>query len=115
MSSIPMTASERAPRTTLTDSQIARLETELQQELRWLTGTTALEWLGQAAEARGPEVNGGARMHNRFHQVLDALDRIKNGTYGVCRSCHKPIPFRRLEIVPETTTCIACHPAASRA
>ena len=112
MTSIPQTpGGAAAVSRSLTESQLAQLESELKQELRWLTGMTSLEWFGEAAETRTAAVNGGSRMHDRLNQVLEALDRIKSGTYGICTSCRKPIPFRRLEIVPETTMCMACHPA----
>jgi len=112
MTSVPMTPGAAPVGRSLTESQLALLEGELKRELRWLTGTTALEWFGEAAESQSAALNGGSRKHDRLNQVLEALDRIKSGTYGICKSCRTPIPFRRLEIVPETTMCIACHPAA---
>ncbi len=33
-------------------------------------------------------------------EIDDALDRIKNGTYGVCEGTGKPIPKKRLEVFP---------------
>jgi RNA polymerase-binding transcription factor DksA len=47
-------------------------------------------------------------MHNRLNQVLEALDRIAAGTYGICILCRGPIPFERLEVIPETGTCVRC-------
>ena len=32
--------------------------------------------------------------------IDDALERIKNGTYGVCEGTNKPIPKARLEVFP---------------
>jgi RNA polymerase-binding protein DksA len=37
-----------------------------------------------------------------------ALQRIEDGTYGVCRSCGQPIGAERLEALPWTTQCIDC-------
>ena len=44
-------------------------------------------------------------------QLEDALARIKDGTYGICRVCAKPIPLARLEAVPTTTLCVPCKQA----
>ena len=45
----------------------------------------------------------------RLLQAIDAaLQRIENGTYGICRSCGRPIDPERLEALPWTTQCIDC-------
>ncbi|MDX1642444.1 MAG: TraR/DksA C4-type zinc finger protein [Balneolaceae bacterium] len=36
-----------------------------------------------------------------------ALERIKNGTYGICRATGQPIEKERLEFAPHTRYCIA--------
>jgi DnaK suppressor protein len=41
-------------------------------------------------------------------KVKEALDRIDNGTFGVCESCGKPISEKRLMARPVTTQCIEC-------
>lgn len=38
-----------------------------------------------------------------------ALDRMKQGTYGICRSCGDRIAFRRLLALPEARCCIRCE------
>lgn len=38
-------------------------------------------------------------------QLDDALQRIENGTYGICRVCELLIPKERLEAVPTAQTC----------
>jgi RNA polymerase-binding protein DksA len=43
----------------------------------------------------------------------EALDRIKNGTYGICRKCEKSISKERLEAVPHATLCIKCKKSRS--
>jgi RNA polymerase-binding protein DksA len=45
----------------------------------------------------------------RLLQAIDsALQRIENGTYGICQSCGQPIGAERLEALPWTTQCIDC-------
>ena len=41
-------------------------------------------------------------------KVKEALERIDNGTYGICESCGKPISEKRLIARPVTTECIEC-------
>ena len=50
----------------------------------------------------------GAANANRLTMISNALDRIRQGTYGKCLSCGKDIPEERLESVPEAFLCIAC-------
>jgi DnaK suppressor protein len=41
-------------------------------------------------------------------QIEDALGRLKEGHYGDCEHCNKPIPLARLQAVPYATLCIEC-------
>ena len=43
-----------------------------------------------------------------LHHLNEALERIENKTYGICRSCSKQIQTKRLEAVPHATQCIEC-------
>jgi YteA family regulatory protein len=45
----------------------------------------------------------------RWRNISHALERIEDGTYGVCRQCQKAIDPQRLEAVPETSLCIDCQ------
>lgn len=46
---------------------------------------------------------------NKFIRHLDdALGRIKDGTFGLCRVCGELIPHARLKEVPHTTQCVNC-------
>ena len=40
--------------------------------------------------------------------IEEALRRIENGTYGVCRDCGEPIAEPRLRAIPWTRVCITC-------
>lgn len=41
-------------------------------------------------------------------QIEEALGRFREGIYGNCENCDKPIPLARLQAVPYATTCIDC-------
>ncbi len=42
-------------------------------------------------------------------EVLLALKRIDDGTYGICVNCGKPIPEKRLEAIPWAARDIKCE------
>jgi DnaK suppressor protein len=41
-------------------------------------------------------------------EVDEALDRIKDGTFGICEECGEPIGLKRLEVIPNARYCIQC-------
>ena len=48
---------------------------------------------------------------NSEHVLADidaALNRIEEGTYGICTNCGEPIAVERLEALPWATLCIDC-------
>ena len=40
--------------------------------------------------------------------IEEALSRIEQGTYGVCRDCGEPVASARLNAIPWTRSCITC-------
>jgi DnaK suppressor protein len=41
-------------------------------------------------------------------KIKEALQRIEDGTYGICESCEEEISDERLKARPVTTLCIEC-------
>jgi DnaK suppressor protein len=41
-------------------------------------------------------------------EITEALNRIRNGTFGRCEECQATIPKARLQAVPYTRHCVAC-------
>lgn len=41
-----------------------------------------------------------------LESIDEALQAMKEGTYGTCQVCGKTIPYERLEIVPTALTCV---------
>ncbi len=48
------------------------------------------------------------RAQSKLESLHAALRKAEAGSYGVCERCGKAIDPARLEILPETTRCIAC-------
>jgi len=41
-------------------------------------------------------------------EIRKSLQRIEEGTYGVCENCGKQIDTKRLEAYPEAERCVSC-------
>jgi DnaK suppressor protein len=48
------------------------------------------------------------REHKLIKKIKKALERIENGTFGICDSCGEEISIKRLKARPVTTQCIEC-------
>jgi RNA polymerase-binding transcription factor DksA len=44
----------------------------------------------------------------RLNNIEDALNKIEDGSYGICNVCHQQIDEDRLDILPETNLCSNC-------
>lgn len=115
----------------LNDKQIERLRKKLIQEKNELQGTAKAgenEILSRmslrdtvdelstvdnhpadlATELHEREKDLAFEAHNgeRLEEVNAALERIEAGAYGICATCHEPIPYDRLSALPNTKYCI---------
>jgi RNA polymerase-binding transcription factor DksA len=45
---------------------------------------------------------------SEHHELLRALQRMDEGTYGTCVRCGRPIPLGRLQVMPATQHCLGC-------
>ncbi len=65
----------------------------------------------QATDNFGTELNLdlASGEQRRLNEIVDALKRIEDGTYGICETCKKPISAKRLKAVPYARCCIKCQ------
>lgn len=47
-------------------------------------------------------------LEKSLEDIDGALKRIEDGTYGICKYCHKPISVKRLIARPVASACMAC-------
>lgn len=68
------------------------------------------DWEEQAQELENEEVLGALDDAARAEIVgiRAALDRIRQGRYGLCTSCGEAIAPRRLQALPTTPLCVDC-------
>ena len=87
-----------------------RLEAEVAEDLDGEVGAHGVDnHLGDmASETYDRELEEGLDegVRETLHQIESALQRIDDGTYGVCEIDDKPIPEDRLRAIPWTTRCI---------
>lgn len=73
----------------------------------------ALDEVQHAAE-RELAIRNLDRESHLLRNVKAALQRIEDGTYGVCLHCEEEISPKRLEAVPWAPFCIRCQEIADR-
>ena len=81
------------------------------EALNELPGQTVFPDLGDQATAE-IDRNFMLRLKGREQKLLkkieEAMERIDQGTFGICDKCGMEIDIRRLEARPVTTMCIEC-------
>ncbi|TMV46642.1 molecular chaperone DnaK [Paenibacillus mesophilus] len=61
--------------------------------------------LGSEVFERGKDIALNEHEEHHLSEVMDALERMKEGTYGKCAICGTAIPYERLQAVPDTEYC----------
>ena len=49
------------------------------------------------------------QIEGKVEKIDEALEKLNEGTYGICESCGDPIHAERLEALPYATRCITCQ------
>lgn len=85
-------------------SKLSEIDEDLKEH-----GTEA-DFEERATEIAGDEVLEGLGVQGlkEAQQIKAALQRIEDGTYGICVRCEEEIPEKRLELLPHTPLCASC-------
>jgi len=110
----------------MTKSEINRFKQILeakQAELAWVLrnregiaiekSPDALDEVQHAAE-REMAIRNLDRESHLLRNVRAALQRISDGTFGICVHCEEEISPKRIQAVPWTAYCIRCQEMADR-
>lgn len=64
-----------------------------------------------ASDERDREINFilNDREREKLHAIDEALERIKDKSYGICESCEGEIHLGRLKVLPFTRLCVKCQ------
>jgi len=87
------------------ESNIARLE----DEYREILANDQVNDMEDRASLESENMHHDALIEQQKHElseVIHALAKIKNGTYGICEESAHPIPVARLRAEPHTRYCI---------
>lgn len=50
----------------------------------------------------------GDRDREKLSEIEDALERLRDNSYGVCEECGEPVAEERLRALPATRVCVEC-------
>jgi len=94
------------------DALLKQVESN-EADLRLMEAEREPEFEEQAQEERDALVLAGLddRSSAEVAAIGVALDRIAEGTYGVCGGCGQPIAEARLRALPTTPLCVDCATA----
>jgi DnaK suppressor protein len=102
----------------LSEGRLAQLRAMLEEQREFrLDQLTELHrpWPHGPLSTTDPEIFRslvvGAR--EALREVQSALWRMDVGRYGRCVACDRPVEMERLEILPQTALCMACHRQAA--
>jgi DnaK suppressor protein len=56
-----------------------------------------------------------ATAESALDEIDAALQRLEEGSYGICECCVEPIPWERLEALPMSRLCATCQYVAESA
>ncbi|MGN7246849.1 TraR/DksA family transcriptional regulator [Janibacter anophelis] len=133
----PVTAAKlvvREDESPWTAKELKEVRAELEAEIQRLTEeistaeTDLNEFLKEPIDGAGDDqADAGAKSFEREHELSlvagartgleqnqHALDRLEDGTYGVCESCGNPIGKLRLQAYPRATLCMSCKSRQER-
>jgi DnaK suppressor protein len=121
-----MVTSTRGKRASLTTEFRQRLKA-MRTDLARTLATTDDELTAVEIQQPGEVAEGAAaaivrdllsRLDGRERHELDEVDaaqrRLQAGVFGVCESCHRTIPLKRLRAVPTARLCATCQAREER-
>lgn len=83
-----------------------QFNTDLQQRIDHVLDTGDQATLDMA---EGLDLSLLEMRNKNLKAINDALQRLKEGTYGICEACGSEIPEKRLKVMPFTPFCVACQ------
>jgi|SRR5437870_3481095 len=63
----------------------------------------------QIVASRNLDALSHERLSRRAKELANALERVRDGSYGICEECGSTIPVARRRALPGVTTCVQCQ------
>ncbi len=111
----------------LTPDELRKFETDLLERRRTLLGdfqsiedgeardvsdvssfSTHLADLGSDRASSDLSLGRQESASGEIREIDEALERIRDGSFGLCETCDKPIVRERLEAIPYARLCLPC-------
>ncbi len=77
--------------------------------------STSFSEMGKDEDANASEVEEytdnlavETTLEKQLKEIIEALERIRTGTYGKCENCNSEIPIDRLMVYPAAKKCMTC-------
>lgn len=70
--------------------------------------------LGTDAMEREQSFLLAANLNRTVTEIDEALRRVRNGGFGLCETCGKPIETKRLSALPYARNCLRCQETVDR-
>lgn len=92
------------------EKRLSSLQERLASIKRDVTQAHSVDSADQAQERENDEVVDaiGNETARSIRIIQSALERMDDGSYGLCDNCGQSIAAARLQIIPETTQCVDC-------
>lgn len=92
------------------EAKLKELEDRVQRIDSRLSDPGVADWEENAVLHSNDEVLEGLgdMSEKDIHEIRLTLNRIDNGSYGICVGCGGEIPKARLAVLPFTSTCVTC-------
>jgi DnaK suppressor protein len=92
------------------EARLGEMQARLASIKREVTQSHSGDSAEQAQERENDEVVDaiGNETAQSIRVIQAAIERIDDGTYGICDRCGEEIGEARLEAIPEATRCVNC-------
>jgi RNA polymerase-binding protein DksA len=124
----------REDETPWTDAELAELRAEIESDIAQLRGELEqarhelVDLMRDSGDGAGDDqADAGAKTYEREQEIAladnaremlrqneHALERLDDGSYGVCEMCGQPIGKLRLQAAPRATLCMPCKQKQER-
>ena len=85
-----------------------------EKEIRDFTGLGPLDTIDLSCFTASKEslITSASQNRTRLHMIEQALERMTDGSFGVCVDCGAAIRLKRLQALPWASHCIECQEQA---
>jgi DnaK suppressor protein len=85
-----------------------------EKEIRDFAGPVPLDSIDLTCFTASKEslIMSASQNRNRLHMIQHALERITDGSFGICVDCGGSIRLKRLQALPWASLCIQCQEQA---